>query len=206
MILPLYTNLVKMDLRLLEAAADLGASPWKAFWKITVPLSKAGIIAGSMLVFIPAVGEFVIPNCWAARDTLMIGRVLWDEFFNNRDWPMASAVAIVMLMLLIVPILIFNRVQQREAGREADMSSRQARRHAGSVLGCWASRSCTCRSHPDHLLVQRVAAGHGVVGLLAEVVRRAAATSRCSARRGSASRSRSGPRPPRWCWARWRRW
>ena len=114
MVLPLYTNLVKHDNRLLEAAYDLGAKPWKAFFKITLPLSKAGIIAGCMLVMIPAVGEFVIPELLGGPDTLMIGRVLWGEFFNNRDWPTASAVAIVMLLLLMIPILIFNRVQQRE--------------------------------------------------------------------------------------------
>ena len=114
MVLPLYTNLVKHDNRLLEAAYDLGAKPWKAFFKITLPLSKAGIIAGCMLVMIPAVGEFVIPELLGGPDTLMIGRVLWNEFFNNRDWPTASAVAIVMLLLLMIPILVFNRVQQRE--------------------------------------------------------------------------------------------
>ena len=114
MVLPLYTNLVKHDNRLLEAAYDLGAKPWKAFFKITLPLSKAGIIAGCMLVMIPAVGEFVIPELLGGPDTLMIGRVLWNEFFNNRDWPTASAVAIVMLLLLMIPILIFNRVQQHE--------------------------------------------------------------------------------------------
>jgi putrescine transport system permease protein len=114
MVLPLYTNLVKHDGRLLEAAYDLGARPWKAFIKITLPLSRAGIIAGCMLVMIPAVGEFVIPELLGGPDTLMIGRVLWNEFFANRDWPLASAVAIAMLLLLMIPILIFNRVQQRE--------------------------------------------------------------------------------------------
>ena len=114
MVLPLYANLVKHDRRLLEAAYDLGAKPWQAFVRITLPLSKAGIIAGCMLVMIPAVGEFVIPELLGGPDTLMIGRVLWGEFFNNRDWPAASAVAIVMLILLLIPILIFNRVQQRE--------------------------------------------------------------------------------------------
>ena len=100
-----------MDLRLLEAAADLGATPWVAFWKITVPLSKAGIIAGSMLVFIPCVGEFVIPELLGGPQTLMIGRVLWDEFFSNNDWPMASTVAVVMVLLIIVPLAIFNKYQ-----------------------------------------------------------------------------------------------
>ncbi|MGV8959422.1 MAG: ABC transporter permease subunit [Stenotrophomonas sp.] len=114
MVLPLYANLVKLDQRLLEAAYDLGAKPWKAFLTITLPLSRSGIIAGCMLVMIPVVGEFVIPEMLGGPDTLMIGRVLWSEFFNNRDWPAASAVAIVMLLLLLIPILIFNHYQQRE--------------------------------------------------------------------------------------------
>ena len=114
MILPLYANLVKHDTSLLEAASDLGSSTFNSFWKITVPLSKNGIIAGSMLVFIPVVGEFVIPEMLGGADTLMIGRVLWQEFFNNRDWPVASAVAIVMLALLIIPIMVFHRYQSRE--------------------------------------------------------------------------------------------
>ena len=111
MVLPLYANLAKMDLRLLEAAADLGASAWVAFWKITVPLSKAGIIAGSMLVFIPCIGEFVIPELLGGPRTLMIGRVMWDEFFSNNDWPMAASVAVVMVLLIIVPLAIFNKYQ-----------------------------------------------------------------------------------------------
>jgi putrescine transport system permease protein len=111
MILPLYGNLAKMDLRLLEAASDLGATPWVAFWKVTVPLSKAGIIAGSMLVFIPCIGEFVIPELLGGPQTLMIGRVLWDEFFSNNDWPMASTVAVVMVLLILVPLAVFNRYQ-----------------------------------------------------------------------------------------------
>jgi len=114
MVLPLYATLVKQDHRLLEAAYDLGARPWKAFATITLPMSRPGIVAGCMLVMIPAVGEFVIPEMLGGPDTLMIGRVLWGEFFNNRDWPAASAVAIVMLALLMVPILIFNRYQQRQ--------------------------------------------------------------------------------------------
>ena len=111
MILPLYGNLAKLDLRLLEAAADLGANPWVAFWKITVPLSRAGIIAGAMLVFIPCVGEYVIPELLGGPETLMIGRVMWDEFFANNDWPMASSVAIVMILLIIVPLALFNKYQ-----------------------------------------------------------------------------------------------
>jgi putrescine transport system permease protein len=117
MILPLYANLVKMDLRLLEAALDLGATPWQAFWRITVPLSKSGIIAGSMLVFIPCIGEFVIPELLGGPQTLMIGRVLWDEFFSNNDWPMAATVAVVMVLLIIVPLALFNKYQAEEASR-----------------------------------------------------------------------------------------
>jgi len=113
MILPLYSNLVKMDVRLLEAAADLGASPWKTFWLMTVPLSKQGIIAGSMLVFIPTVGEYVIPELLGGPQTLNIGRVLWDEFFSNNDWSMASAVAIVMVLLILLPMAIFNHYQSK---------------------------------------------------------------------------------------------
>ena len=111
MILPLYANLSKMDLRLLEAATDLGATPAVAFWKVTVPLSKAGIIAGAMLVFIPCIGEFVIPELLGGPQTLMIGRVLWDEFFSNNDWPMASSVAVTMIVLILVPLAIFSRYQ-----------------------------------------------------------------------------------------------
>ena len=113
MILPLYANLSKLDLRYLEAAADLGTSPFKAFWLITVPLSKAGIIAGSMLVFIPAVGEYVIPELLGGPSTLMIGRVLWDEFFSNNDWPMAAAVAVVMIALILVPMAILNKAEAK---------------------------------------------------------------------------------------------
>ncbi len=114
MILPLYANLVKMDLRFLEAAADLGATPTQAFWRITVPLSKAGIIAGAMLVFIPCIGEFVIPELLGGPQTLMIGSVLWSEFFSNNDWPMASTVAIVMILLIIVPLAIFNKYEAEQ--------------------------------------------------------------------------------------------
>lgn len=114
MVLPLYANLVKHDNTLLEAAADLGAGRLTRFWRITVPLSKSGIIAGCMLVFIPVVGEFVIPELLGGPETLMIGKVLWQEFFNNRDWPVASALAVIMLLLLMVPIILFNRNQARE--------------------------------------------------------------------------------------------
>jgi putrescine transport system permease protein len=111
MILPLYANLSKMDLRLLEAASDLGATPWVAFWRVTVPLSFAGIVAGSMLVFIPCVGEYVTPELLGGPQTLMIGRVIWDENFSNNDPPVASAIAVVLVLLIVVPLALFNRYQ-----------------------------------------------------------------------------------------------
>ncbi|TMM52523.1 ABC transporter permease subunit [Sulfitobacter sabulilitoris] len=118
MILPIYAALDRLDASLIEAAEDLGCSRLKAFWLVTVPLSKNGIIAGSFLVFIPALGEFVIPSLLGGSKTLMIGKVLWEEFFNNRDWPVASAVAVILLLILIVPIILFQRNQQRQS--EAD--------------------------------------------------------------------------------------
>ncbi|MBL8580110.1 MAG: ABC transporter permease subunit [Mesorhizobium sp.] len=119
MILPLYSALEKMDYSLIEAAQDLGCTPISAFWKITFPLSLPGVIAGCMLVFIPAVGEFVIPDLLGGSQTLMIGKTLWNEFFANRDWPVSSAVAVILLLLLIVPIMIFQFAQARaqEQGR-----------------------------------------------------------------------------------------
>jgi putrescine transport system permease protein len=114
MVLPLYSNLEKHDATLLEAAADLGAPPWKRFVRITWPLSVPGVIAGTMLVFIPAVGEYVIPTLLGSANQLMIGRVLSDEFFENRDWPVASAVAIAILLLLLIPTVIFQRYNRRE--------------------------------------------------------------------------------------------
>jgi putrescine transport system permease protein len=119
MILPLYASLEKINPALLEAAEDLGSRPWRAFWRVTFPLSVPGVFAGCLLVFIPAVGEFVIPDLLGGSDTLMIGKTLWTEFFNNRDWPLASAVAVLLLVVLIVPIVLFQRQQQleREAGR-----------------------------------------------------------------------------------------
>ena len=115
MVLPLYSNLEKFDGSLLEAAADLGCHPLKAFWVITIPLSLPGIIAGCFLVFIPAVGEFVIPDLLGGSTTLMIGKTMWVEFFSNRDWPVSSAVAVVLLLILVVPIVMFQRAQQRSA-------------------------------------------------------------------------------------------
>ncbi|WP_353152550.1 ABC transporter permease subunit [Pollutimonas bauzanensis] len=115
-ILPLYANLVKLDTRLLEAAYDLGARPWRAFLSVTLPMSMPGVIAGAMLVFIPSVGEYVIPEMLGGANTLMMGRVMWTEFFNNADWPMAAAVTCVMVLLLLVPLVIFqyNQVKQLE--------------------------------------------------------------------------------------------
>ncbi len=117
MILPLYANLVKMDFRLLEAAYDLGASSWKAFWLVTVPLSKSGIIAGSMLVFIPAVGEFVIPSLLGGAENIMIGRVVWDEMFSSNNWPRASALAVVMILLILVPLAMYYRSSSDRSSR-----------------------------------------------------------------------------------------
>jgi putrescine transport system permease protein len=111
MILPLYTSLVKLDTALLEASADLGARPLRTFLSVTLPLSLPGIVAGSMLVFIPAIGEYVIPQLLGGPSTLMIGRVLWNEFFSNRDWPLASAVAIAMLIVVVGPLMLLQRVQ-----------------------------------------------------------------------------------------------
>jgi putrescine transport system permease protein len=118
MILPIYATLERMDGSLLEAAEDLGCSRIKAFWLITVPLSKSGIIAGCFLVFIPTVGEFVIPSLLGGSETLMIGKILWEEFFNNRDWPVASAVAIVLLLIIVIPIVLFQRNLEKQ--RESD--------------------------------------------------------------------------------------
>jgi putrescine transport system permease protein len=118
MILPIYAALDRLDESLIEAAQDLGCSRTKAFWLVTVPLSRSGIIAGCFLVFIPALGEFVIPSLLGGSGTLMIGKVLFEEFFNNRDWPVASAVAVILLLILIVPIILFQRNQQRQAEAE----------------------------------------------------------------------------------------
>ncbi len=117
MILPLYATLERMDLDLVEAAQDLGASPTRAFWDVTWPLARPGVIAGCLLVFIPAMGEYVIPYLLGGPESLLIGRVLFDEFFVNRDWPLASAVAIVLLLLLVVPIVFLQRYQARDEER-----------------------------------------------------------------------------------------
>jgi putrescine transport system permease protein len=119
MVLPIYTSLEKLDDTLIEAAADLGCPPWKAFWLVTLPLSLPGVVAGALLVFIPAVGEFVIPDLLGGSDTLMVGKTLWTEFFQNRDWPVAAAAAVVLLLALVVPIAIYQHRQARalEGGR-----------------------------------------------------------------------------------------
>ncbi|MDB5965032.1 MAG: transporter permease subunit, partial [Polaromonas sp.] len=119
MVLPLYANLVKMDLRLLEAAHDLGSSPWKAFWLVTVPLSRPGIVAGCMLVFIPALGEFVIPSLLGGAENLMIGRVVWDEMFSSNNWPRAAALSVVMMVAILVPLAFYYRAASRRGGGDA---------------------------------------------------------------------------------------
>lgn len=119
MVLPLYATLEKIDYSLLEAALDLGCSQLKTFWVIVVPLALPGIVAGCFLVFIPAMGEFVIPDLLGGSSTLMIGKTLWGEFFNNRDWPVSSAVAVILLMLLIVPIVLFQKMQEKELKEKA---------------------------------------------------------------------------------------
>jgi putrescine transport system permease protein len=116
MVLPLYANLERMDETLLEAAADLGCPRWKAFWLVTVPLSASGIVAGSFLCFVPIVGEFVIPDLLGGSDALMIGQTLWTEFFSNKDWPVASAVAVALLVILLIPIMLYQRWQMRTLG------------------------------------------------------------------------------------------
>jgi putrescine transport system permease protein len=117
MILPLYATLSKLDPALLEAASDLGASPRQAFWRVTFPLSLPGIGAGALLCFIPIVGEFVIPDLLAGSDALMIGQTLWLEFFTNKDWPVASATAVVLLLLLVAPLVLYDRLQRRQLER-----------------------------------------------------------------------------------------
>jgi len=114
MVLPLYAALEKMDQTLLEAAADLGCPWWKAFWLVTVPLSVPGVIAGTLLCFIPIAGEFVIPDLLGGSENVMIGQTLWTEFFSNKDWPVASAVAVALLVILLVPIMIYQRMQMRQ--------------------------------------------------------------------------------------------
>jgi putrescine transport system permease protein len=119
MVLPLYANLVKLDVRLLEASQDLGATPWQTFWLVTVPLSRSGIVAGSMLVFIPCLGEFVIPSLLGGAENLMIGRLVWDEMFSSNNWPRASALAIVMIVGVVIPLAWYNQRVSRKAELES---------------------------------------------------------------------------------------
>jgi putrescine transport system permease protein len=119
MILPLYAQLVKMDVRLLEAAYDLGTTPFKAFWLITVPLSRAGIVAGCTLVFIPAVGEFVVPSLLGGADNVLIGRVVWDEMFSANNWPRAAALAVTMIVLILVPLALNQRARSDQPSAPA---------------------------------------------------------------------------------------
>jgi putrescine transport system permease protein len=118
MVLPLYANLVKLDVRLLEASQDLGATPWQTFWLVTVPLSRSGVVAGSMLVFIPCLGEFVIPSLLGGAENLMIGRVVWDEMFSSNNWPRACALAIVMIVGVVMPLAWYNQRVARKAELE----------------------------------------------------------------------------------------
>src|SRR5262249_61356736 len=116
-VLPIFRPLERMAEPRLEAAADLGCPPWKAFWLVTLPLSIKGVIAGTLLCFIPIVGEFVIPDLLGGSETQMIGQTLWTEFFANKDWPVASAIAVVLLCLLVVPIVVYQQMQMREIER-----------------------------------------------------------------------------------------
>src|SRR5690606_8878562 len=171
MVLPLYSSLEKMDHSLIEAAQDLGCQPIAAFWKITFPLSLPGIVAGCLLVFIPAVGEFVIPDLLGSSRTLMIGKTLWTEFFTNRDWPVSSAVAIILLLVLIVPIVFFQNAQARaqEAGRsggELDLEPlHHHRSHARRRFSPSAGRAS------GHLFLPRLEAGHRIGRLVDQMVR-----------------------------------
>jgi ABC-type spermidine/putrescine transport system, permease component I len=171
MILPLYATLVKMDHRLVEAAADLGSTPFKTFWLVTVPLSKSGIIAGSLLVFIPAVGEYVIPELLAGPSTLNIGRVMWNEFFLNLDWQRASAVAIVMIVLILLPIAVFNKYQTKslEGCDEKD------RRAAPDLDDPGLPVPLPAHCGAGGVFVQRFAHGHPLGRLDLQVVRRGGA-------------------------------
>ena len=182
MVLPIFASFEKMDASLVEAAVDLGCTTIKAFWVITVPIAFPGILAGALLVFIPAVGEFVIPDLLGGSETLMIGRTLWVEFFNNRDWPLASAVAIVLLLILVLPIMYFQRAQG--VVRQGSDRRDEARLHAGHRHRPDLRLRLPLSADPaaGDLLVQRLPAGHGVGRLLAQVVRRAAA------QRGAAGR------------------
>ena len=174
MVLPLFATLEKLDHTLLEAAADLGSPPWRAFLDITLPLSIPGVIAGSMLVFIPAVGEFVIPSLLGGPDNLMIGRVLWDEFFGNHDWPVASAVAIAFLVLLAGPIAIYQYYTSSSWRPERSWNG-ATHRVLFAVLCFGIAVLYIPIAGADRLLLQRLAAGQRVGWLLDPLVHGAAA-------------------------------
>ncbi len=174
MILPLYTQLVKLDSRLLEAASDLGAGPVKSFLTITLPLSKTGIIAGSMLVFVPAVGEFVIPELVGGSENLMIGKVLWQAFFDQNNWPLASAVAVVMVALLVVPIALFQHYENRELEEEPNNAEIQIILVLETDVGTIAGVSVYPAGCFGHLFVQRIQTCYRLGRLFDQVVRRIA--------------------------------
>ncbi len=172
MVLPIYTALTRLDYSLVEASLDLGAKPLKTFFSVIVPLTRGGIIAGSMLVFIPAVGEFVIPELLGGPDSIMIGRVLWQEFFNNRDWPVASAVATVMLLLLILPIIWFHKHQNKEMGGRDEQLAGSALTVAYRYFGAWFHLPVCADADAGDLLVQQFKTGDGVGGLVDTLVYR----------------------------------
>jgi putrescine transport system permease protein len=204
MVLPLYASLEKMDESLLEAASDLGCPEWKAFWLITFPLSLPGVAAGALLSIIPIVGEFVIPDLLGGSESQMIGQTLWTEFFSNRDWPVASAIAIALLGLLLVPILFYERPAAAVARRRAGMKRGPSPFNVVSVaLGACISLSAD--RYPRDLLVQCLTACHGLGWLVARMVSRAAERRGDSQRRlDQLSVSPSCRQPPQPCLARWR--
>ena len=178
-ILPLYTNLVKLDGRCSKPRPTSASRPWQTFLSVTLPLSMPGVIAGSMLVFIPAIGEFVIPSLLGGPGTQMIGRILWDEFFSKTNWPRAAALAITMLVVVVIPIMLMQRAQNAvvEGRRDEPQSLVPADRRDARL------RLPLCADHfAGRLLVQREPAGDGLVGLLAPVLREPVATTRRSCR------------------------
>ena len=191
MILPLYSNLAKMDLRLLEAAADLGASAGPRSGRVTVPLSRAGIIAGAMLVFIPCVGEYVIPELLGGPQTQMIGRTLWDEFFSNNDWPMACAVAVTMMLLVIVPLACSAATRARpRSARRLKRAARLQSRVRARLARRSATRSSTCRSSRSSSTRSTFAGRQRLARLHAAVVCRARRRPRAARRPGAVAEGR----------------
>ena len=171
MVLPLYATLEKLDESLLEAAADLGCPRWKTFWLVTLPLSAPGVLAGALLCFIPIVGEFVIPDLLGGSQTAMIGQTIWTEFFANKDWPTASAVAVVLVCLLVTPIVIFQYQAMRGIG--AGLTMRKAFCRSISPRSARPRVSLSADRHSGHLFVQCLASGRGVGRLVDALVCRA---------------------------------